>query len=233
MPALKQCPAPSRVFTGREGVLRQMENYFSNGKRTQHVFVLYGLGGGGKSQTAFKFVDQSQFQTEPSRCVYFRLCERRLRTTTDAYLLHSFSVVLLVDASSDTTLTSDLANIALVRNVGKTDKNALHWLGSNRENWILILDNADDTTLNLRNYFPRGNHGNILITTRNQDACIHTDGEATCDLSQLSHEDAVALLLRVSGLTADDMSTKTTIGVFVEVSLLLRSETLLLIHETV
>ena len=71
IPTLKQCPAPSRVFTGREDVLRQMELYFTNGKRTQHIFVLYGLGGGGKSQIAFKFVDQSQFETEPSRCVTF------------------------------------------------------------------------------------------------------------------------------------------------------------------
>src|ERR1700733_11257904 len=112
------------------------------------------------------------------------------------YHLCSFSEVLLVDASSETTLSSDLANIAMAKNAGKTDNDALHWFGLCRENWLLIFDNADDITLNLRTYFPRGNHGNIIITTRNQDACIHTDSEATCDVSQLNHKDAAALFLR-------------------------------------
>ena len=69
-PSVMQCPPPSRAFTGRADVLQQMELYFFDGKRTQHIFVLHGLGGGGKSQIAFKFVDQSQFGTDPSRCVY-------------------------------------------------------------------------------------------------------------------------------------------------------------------
>ena len=108
----------------------------------------------------------------------------------------------------------------MVKNVGKTEKDALHWLASHRKNWLLIFDNADDTKLNLRTYFPRGNHGNIIITTRNQDACMHTNGEATCDVSQLNHEDATALFLHVARLTSGDLFTKTTAGRFVEVSFL-------------
>jgi len=196
-----------------------MEAYFTDGKRVQHVFVLYGLGGGGKSQITFQFVDQSQFDTEPSRYVcIIPLSESEPRSKTDTYHRCSFSEVFLVDASSDTTLTSDLANIALVKNAGETDKDALHWFGSHRENWLLIFDNADDTTLNLRTYLPRGKHGNIIITTRNQEAGIHADSEATCDVSQLNHEDAVALFLCVTRLTSSDISTKTTVDMFVEAS---------------
>ena len=87
---LRQCPSPSRAFTGREDVLRQMELYFSDGKRTQHIFVLYGLGGGGKSQTAYKFVDQNQFETEPSGCVVIPLLESEPHDTTDNCRLCSF-----------------------------------------------------------------------------------------------------------------------------------------------
>ena len=57
---LKACPAPSRHFTGREQELQQMADYFDNGKREQHIFVLHGLGGGGKTQTALKFIDRCQ-----------------------------------------------------------------------------------------------------------------------------------------------------------------------------
>ena len=67
----KTCPAPSRYFTGREDELRQMANYFDNDKLEQHIFVLHGLGGGGKTQTALKFVDRCQHEKLhlPSRWV--------------------------------------------------------------------------------------------------------------------------------------------------------------------
>ena len=129
--------------------------------------------------------------------------------------------MLLVDATSEATLTSDLANIGRVKNVGKTYQDTLRWLGSQRENWLLIFDNADDITLDLQTYFPPGNHGNIIITTRNQDICMHTDREATCDVSQLNHEDAAALFIRVGQLTFDNISIKTTVSAFVEVGILL------------
>jgi Cdc6-like AAA superfamily ATPase len=52
---------PSSVFTGREDILSQLDSYFSlegPDKEKQHIFVLYGLGGAGKTQIALKFVDK-------------------------------------------------------------------------------------------------------------------------------------------------------------------------------
>ena len=37
-----------------------MCQYFDSGHTSQHVFVLHGLGGSGKSQIAFKFLEDSQ-----------------------------------------------------------------------------------------------------------------------------------------------------------------------------
>jgi hypothetical protein len=51
---------PTSVFTGREDILKQLDGYFSlegPDKEKQHIFVLYGLGGAGKTQIALKFVD--------------------------------------------------------------------------------------------------------------------------------------------------------------------------------
>jgi hypothetical protein len=51
---------PTSVFTGREDILNQLDDYFSlegPDKDKQHIFVLYGLGGAGKTQIALKFVD--------------------------------------------------------------------------------------------------------------------------------------------------------------------------------
>src|SRR6201999_4137073 len=62
----KQCPAPSQVFTGRRNELDKMNSYFfgpdESRQRKQKIFVLHGFGGAGKSQLAFKFVDEHQSQ---------------------------------------------------------------------------------------------------------------------------------------------------------------------------
>ena len=49
-----------------------MRQYFFNDLGMQHVYVLYGLGGAGKSQIAFKFVNACQVETEGRRyATYF------------------------------------------------------------------------------------------------------------------------------------------------------------------
>jgi adenylylsulfate kinase-like enzyme len=44
---------------GRKEILDKMHRYFGADCGSQHVFVLHGLGGSGKSQLAFKFVQES------------------------------------------------------------------------------------------------------------------------------------------------------------------------------
>ena len=56
----KICPLPVKYFTGRKEILDKMHQYFNSGYKSQHVFVLHGLGGSGKSQLAFKFLDDAQ-----------------------------------------------------------------------------------------------------------------------------------------------------------------------------
>ena len=53
-------PPPSDMFTGREDYLAQMEQSFDFSKtsmelKRQRRFILYGIGGMGKTQIALKF----------------------------------------------------------------------------------------------------------------------------------------------------------------------------------
>ncbi|KAJ7448171.1 hypothetical protein FB451DRAFT_1053977 [Mycena latifolia] len=64
---LKVCPAPTVHFTGREDILQEMTQYFNTGIGRRHIFLLHGLGGSGKSQIAFKFVEEST-SLPVSRC---------------------------------------------------------------------------------------------------------------------------------------------------------------------
>ena len=70
---LKNCHNPTNLFTGRNDVLLQLHKCFTPSPTSvesaqQRRFVLYGLGGGGKTQIAFKFVKECQMETQPHRC---------------------------------------------------------------------------------------------------------------------------------------------------------------------
>jgi len=56
----KICPLPVKSFIGRQEILDKMGEYFDTSSKDQHVFVLHGLGGSGKSQLAFKFLEDSK-----------------------------------------------------------------------------------------------------------------------------------------------------------------------------
>src|SRR5262249_12343016 len=58
VPKAAPIPPPSKIFTGREDVLTEMGEYFdpSGSSNEQRVYVLYGLGGAGKTQIGLKFI---------------------------------------------------------------------------------------------------------------------------------------------------------------------------------
>jgi len=56
----KICPLPVKSFIGRKEILNKMCHYFDTDHKGQHAFVLHGLGGSGKSQLAFKFLEDSK-----------------------------------------------------------------------------------------------------------------------------------------------------------------------------
>lgn len=64
----KGCPPPTPFFTGRDDILLHMHKYFSEPSKLRRVFVLYGLGGSGKSEISRKFVEVAQ-ESEPKRCI--------------------------------------------------------------------------------------------------------------------------------------------------------------------
>src|SRR5882672_5853454 len=113
-------------------------------------------------------------------------------------LLSRFSDVFYVDASTKDTISAHLGQISLSKGIGESEKATLDWLSMQRKEWLILLDNADDPTLNLRSYFPRCSHGNILITSRNRDTCSHA--LQFCQVSDMRPEDARDLFLQITRL---------------------------------
>lgn len=79
------------------------------------------------------------------------------------------------------------------------------WLSNTAEPWALILDNADDPRLDISRYFPVGNRGVVLITTRNRDCQLHST-VGSYELGVMATDEAVTLLLRAAG--ADNISNR-------------------------
>ncbi|KAJ6483656.1 hypothetical protein DFH09DRAFT_1461458 [Mycena vulgaris] len=170
---LKVCPPPTLCFTGREGILRKMTEYFNTDVGRRHIFLLHGLGGAGKRQIAFKFVEQSYIPGPRFSDIYF------------------------IDSSSQQTIENDLITIALNKGVGTTVRESLLCLSHQRTEWLIVFNNADDNHFKLSHYLPSCFHGNVIITSRDKTLCQLAGAEHKVDRMEL--EEATDLLLSVAG----------------------------------
>ncbi|KAJ7494871.1 hypothetical protein B0H11DRAFT_920435 [Mycena galericulata] len=164
--SINNCPPPSRIFKGRQAILDKMHGYFDQDPDEQHTFLLHGLGGAGKTQIALKFIKRA---------------------------VTRFSDIFLLDTSTQDTIDSCLKNIAVTKNAGISQQDALQWLSNTSSQWLLFFDNADDPKINLNQYFPKCSHGNILITSRNPGLCVYAGAHSV--VSDMEESDAIELLL--------------------------------------
>ncbi|KAF8193639.1 hypothetical protein K438DRAFT_1761774 [Mycena galopus ATCC 62051] len=168
----------TRIFQGRRDILDQMHQFFSADVDGQHIFVLHGLGGAGKTQIALKFISKSSLR---------------------------FSEIFFIDACSTETIQTGLKSIATAKNLGNSSEDALTWLKSDVEEWLVFFDNADDPNLNLHQYLPECDHGNVIITTRNPGLCVYSGSHSA--VGDMNEDDAVALLLK-SAVQRDSTSNQ-------------------------
>jgi tetratricopeptide (TPR) repeat protein len=77
-------------------------------------------------------------------------------------------------------------------------QDALKWLATKPDDWLVIMDNADDPSFHLSPYIVQSSCGNIIITTRNANQAMLAPNSSH-HLEGLSTEDAIALILAASG----------------------------------
>jgi len=118
----------------------------------------------------------------------------------------SFSSVFWMDASSIGTITQGLKGIcnlpaAQSSGLDGSPESALHWIGSLKENYIMVFDNADVLSpAELEAYLPPGRGGNILITSCNSTMRNLTLPENSLEISEMEKNNAIELLLKASCL---------------------------------
>ncbi|CAE6347231.1 unnamed protein product [Rhizoctonia solani] len=177
---IRHCPAPTPMYTGCELELSRTESCIIGSDKERKVCVVYGIGGAGKTQMVLKVIERTRGK---------------------------WGEVIYIDASTQESIENALKDVAIVKKVGNTYQSALQWLESYHNPWLLVLDNADDSSLSIRDYIPRGNHGSVIITTRLSGTVSLARGpHSSCNISSMGPDDALTLLLKCARLHDQELS---------------------------
>ena len=124
--------------------------------------------------------------------------------------LSRFANIFWIDASSEISIAHGImqvgqANCTLAQG-GKQLESVLQWI-SHRTNWLMIFDGADGHYQIVEKFFPPGNGGNILITSRNVG--LKRISLTSLKVLTMAEGEAITLLLKSASL--DGMTGHTII----------------------
>ena len=182
-PPVWRVPARNAVFTGRDEVLEQLHDRLnSSAMAVVAPMALHGLGGVGKSQVALEYAHR---------------------------YMADYDLVWWINAEQEELINPMLAPMAPQLGLRSQDsipetahavREALR-LGRPYERWLLIFDNADNPG-EVRNFFPGGSFGHIIVTTRNR--AWSTVAEPL-EIDVFARDESLDLIRRrVPGLSAED-----------------------------
>ncbi|RYC61350.1 hypothetical protein CHU98_g4859 [Xylaria longipes] len=118
-----------------------------------------------------------------------------------------YASVFTVHAASNDTIKDSFCKIAKLGGLEGTESAGRHYLSQLNDTWLLIIDNADDPTLDLQDLFSPGDCAHILVTTRNPDF-RQAGSLGSLELKGLQENEAIQLLLTKADIQRPwDLST--------------------------
>ncbi|KIL53873.1 hypothetical protein M378DRAFT_1068307, partial [Amanita muscaria Koide BX008] len=122
-----------------------------------------------------------------------------------------FSDIFWIDASSEHTIDLCLRQIAQKLKVNSTPsgESALEWI-SDRNDWLMVFDNADGGYQVVEKFIPSGNGGSILVTSRNKALERITSPTHSLEVIEMGKEEAIALLLKSAGVGSNSVNAAIT-----------------------
>jgi hypothetical protein len=186
--SLKGLPAVSRFVERKIEMMVMEEYFFAQDQRAKYMpmrqktFLIHGLGGMGKTQLAVAF---ARTHHEKFSAVFW------LDGSSVDRLRQSFMTA--ASELPQEELTADFKeNLQAERiDADVVVRGVLRWLSLlSNKHWLLIIDNVDrdwNTTdndplaYNVREHFPQGDHGSILITSRLAGAARLFEAELQVD----------------------------------------------------
>ncbi len=134
----------------------------------------------------------------------------RIALATTKRTLLRYTAVFTIRAASPETIKESYGSIGQLAGLQPTESAGRHVLSQQKAPWLLIIDNADDRTMNLPRLFPPGGSAHILITTRVRD--FSREGTlGSLELKGLKEAEAIQLLLTKADIPQpwDSSTTKT------------------------
>ena len=173
-----------------------------------HIVAIHGLGGIGKTRLAVEYIYSHE---RDYNAIFWANAD-----TNDTLPLSFVAIAQqLVDCesriSSESALSLGTDFTSMARRSNLTDNHGTiltnvtdrvisevkSWLSDSVENWLLVLDNADDLdNVDLRSFFPNAPSRKILITSRNPISGRFGTGH---EILSLTEDAAVQLLLQKAG----------------------------------
>lgn len=119
-------------------------------------------------------------------------------------MAHSYQSIFWIDASTKAIAEQSFLKVARECNQEESIESVKRWLCSKKK-WLLIIDNADDPSLDLAQFFPACDQGTIIITSRNQDSRQYASHPSnTYHVDRMSVEDGISLLLKTAMKESND-----------------------------
>jgi hypothetical protein len=164
---------------------------------TPRVVLLHGLAGSGKTQLASRYA--KEWLRDHSYCYWF--------DASSLEILKAGFVDFFVEAG----MTSTSSNPDSSGNFGSANtssiqlsvRKTIQYISKLNEKWLLIFDNYDlpeKDWFDLRSYFPEGQNGQIIVTSRNRDVEKEVGGHVL-HIDKMNDQEAIRLLLKSAGLS--------------------------------
>ncbi|KAK2666372.1 P-loop containing nucleoside triphosphate hydrolase [Fusarium oxysporum f. sp. vasinfectum] len=191
-----------KLYTERRNLSDRLEEKLNkplNGSdQVAHAVAISGLGGAGKTQLALRYVERHKLHYDPILWIdarsqeairsSFQRCAQDLNLLTETY--------------------STVPNMAALRD-DPAVRVVLSWLQNRnhlQDEWLVILDNADDLNNGIRDVIPSGVRGSIILTSRDIECDkVLPPGSQRLQVGTMEPSDAISLLLRHLNLNATEV----------------------------
>jgi hypothetical protein len=183
----------------------------------RHIIAIHGLGGIGKTRIAVEYIYAyerdynaifwANADTNDTLTLSFVAMARQLLDCES----RSFAGNTMSPGTGFTPMArhrnlTDQYGTILTNATEEVVSTVISWLSDSAENWLLVLDNADDLdNVDLRSFFPTTASRRILITSRNPNS--HHFGIGL-EIQSLTEEAAVQLLLQKTGKHGEGKSMR-------------------------
>lgn len=176
-------------------LLNDSDAWKTHGRRTPWTVVIYGLSGVGKSQMCLKAVIEHEQRYGPLR-PYVKWLFNYLPSFV------RFRGVFYIDASNAATADRNFVEISRVCKIRRLWEGVeleeqiqitRSWLSRQKHPWILMIDNADSTGVQLQKYIPTVGPGTVLVTTTDEQFALC--GHNFCKIGSMEDNESFNLLM--------------------------------------